>query len=142
MAHSSKAAYARSGTVEIPRYGNEILFAIGCLFWLVGDLYTTHMALNVGAVESNSLARQILTLYGFDILVIGKLLSVVLFFVHWRLLRTVAIWIRSASHENPVYLQICLWMFTWGYPTGVLALGVTLTLNNSLVYLQLTGVSF
>lgn len=129
-----------------PWYGNGLVrrtetavFVAGLLTWGVGDLYTTSLALGVGAVESNPLARGVLVRYGFEALVAAKVGSVLCIVLHWRLLLLVVDWLQpvSGSGGEPVSVRAFCHLVELGYPVSLLAFGLVLTTNNALVYVQL-----
>lgn len=131
---------------RVPWYGSGLVrrretavFVVGLLLWGVGDLYTTHLALGVGAVESNPLARAVLVRYGFGALVAAKAGSILFFALHWRLLLVVVDWLRPVprSGNGSVRLRVFCQFVERGYPVTILVFGLALTTNNALVYVQL-----
>lgn len=131
---------------RVPWYGNRLvrrtetaIFVVGLLLWGVGDLYTTSLALGVGAVESNPFARVVLDRYGFEALVAAKVGSFVFFVIHWRLLLVVVDWVRSVagSGNESVGLRVFCHLVELGYPVSILVFGLVLTTNNALAYVRL-----
>lgn len=131
---------------RIPLDGNGLIrrsatavFVAGVLLWSVGDLYTTYLALGVGAVESNPFARAVLVRYGFGALVASKVGSILFLVLHWRLLLVVVGWVRPICRggNEPVHVRIFCQVVEVGYPVSILVFGLVLTTSNALVYLQL-----
>lgn len=134
------------GDGHIPWYGSGLIrqtetavFVGGLLMWGVGDLYTTSLALDVGAVETNPIARAVIDQYGFGALVVAKVGSILFFALHWRLLLVVVDWLRpvAGSGDGSVRLRVFCQFVELGYPVCILVFGLVLTANNAIAYVQL-----
>lgn len=124
---------------RLVRRSGSAVFVVGALLWGLGDLFTTHVALGVGAVESNPFARALLVRYGFGALVAAKAGSIVFLVLHRRLLLVVVDWLRPVpgdGHES-VCVRVFRQLVEVGYPVSILVYGLVLTTNNALTYVRL-----
>lgn len=101
------------------------------MFWILGDLASTKLALDVGGFEVNPLGRVLLETYGIRGALLLKVGTTVLLGCHWWLCLRVLTWKTTGGVMNESGI---VRLFRFGHPVALLLLGVVLTLNNLLAY--------
>lgn len=116
------------------RWRVTVAFVLAASAWIPGDLATTFLALEAGAVEANPAGRLLLTEYGFTGAFVLKVVTAGLVAVQWGIWRVV---LREMGAENSDSRLLGHSALVFPLVLGVV--GAALTIHNTLVYLQLRG---